>query len=737
MEITQIPDPVADPAAEGATGETQMDIANREEAPEQEEQDPDQKVLIEVLDKYTWRKPTSECVHDLIKKQSDYYQYCVATGKMALWRLVFEQYNRGFITLGSISRGGTEGELLNLPVNEFRNVVDHVVGLSTQDQLAFEPQPVNNDYTTAAQVTLSKGILNDYAKNRGLSGSCDRTALNAYLFGEGSVLKLFNENLGDIKLVDTVNQKIIRKGDEQFIELNPTNLIRDINVQQFKDNQWFIGRLFVNKYDLAAQFPKKARDITQKSIATDWDNTRLTAIRGEKSDLIPLYVGIHKPTSAVPFGRLIFYLDAETWLQDGHLDYRDFPVFTNMPCPVESINFGYTTAFDLLPLQQILDIIDGGHATNLSNFLVSNILVPENCNLGVADLIGSMNLLKYNAQAGKPEALNLVLFPPEGPNFRQFVVQRMEVLAGINATNRGQTEDKITSGTMAALYASQAIRFNGKFQKSYAEFCGSLASGVLHDLQDHPEEKRTGLVAGKGNKSYMKEFYGKDVNMIDRVIVQVGSPFAQTDAGKIQIAQDLLNSPAGLDPKEYLEVVETGSLEPLTEGPHRELMLIKAENERLSEGGVCKAVISDDHTTHIKEHKNVIADPGLRMSNDPMAAKIVTNTLTHIAEHEKLLMQGGQTRPILMGIIGQPVVGGGAPPPGPVKKPMAKPAPKPGAPAPAPAARPPMAGAGGPAAAPKPPMARPKMPVAGAPRGSVAVPAVAAPPPMAGGGAHA
>ena len=661
----------------GPTGETQMDLASQDE---QDQPEPEKSELNKQLDEYYWRKPTLECVQSLVRKVSEYYEYCNATGKMALWRMVFEQYNRGYITLGSVSRGGVEGELLNLPINEFRNIIDHVIGLTTQDKLAFEPQPVNNDYSTAAQVTLAKGILNDYVNNRGMSQTCDAGAQNGYLFGEGTTVKLFNENLGDIKFVDTTEQKIYRKGDIQFLDVNPTNLIRDIHIQQFKDNQWFIVRLFVNKYDLAAQYPEKAKDICEKSIATDWDNTRITATRGEKSDLIPLFMAFHKQTSSLPFGRQIFYLDSDTWLEDQHLEYREFPVYTNMPAPVESINFGYTTAFDLLPLQQILDIIDSGCATNLTNFLVSNILVPEGCNLGVADLIGSMNLLKYQASAGKPEALNLVEFPPEAQAFRSLIVQRMETLAGVNAQLRGMTDENITSGSQSALQDARAIRFNSRFAKAWAQYCADLATGVLHDLQDHPEDQRTGLVAGKGNKAYLKEFYGSDVNMIDRVTMNLGSAYANTEAGKIEIAKDLLNGPNGIDNRQYLEVIETGSLDAITSGPHDEMMEIHSENERLSDGEPVKAIITDDHPLHISEHRRVVSSPDMRTSNDPEAVKIITNTLTHIAEHEHLMQQCIQTRPILAGVLHLLPQGpaappphpapGGAKPPMPMKKPL-------------------------------------------------------------------
>lgn len=184
-----------------------MDADEDEQTDIEEQPTPQSDGLRQELDKYFWRKSTTECVQSLVKKASDYYNYINATGKMALWRLCFEQYNRGFITLGSISRGGVEGELLNLPINEFRNVVDHVIGLTTHDKLAFEPQPVNNDYSTAAQVTLAKGILGDYSRTHGMDRVCDKTAENAYIFGEGSVCKLFNENIGDLKFVDLANQR--------------------------------------------------------------------------------------------------------------------------------------------------------------------------------------------------------------------------------------------------------------------------------------------------------------------------------------------------------------------------------------------------------------------------------------------------------------------------------------------------------------------------------------------------
>jgi hypothetical protein len=171
------------------------------------------------------------------------------------------------------------------------------------------------------------------------------------------------------------------------------------------------------------------------------------------------------------------------------------------------------------------------------------------------------------------------------------------------------------------------------------------------------------MVAGKGNKAYLKEFYGSDVNMIDRVTMNLGSAYANTEAGKIEIAKDLLNGPNGIDNRQYLEVIETGSLDAITSGPHDEMMEIHSENERLQDGFPVKAIICDDHPLHIAEHRRVVSSPDMRVSKDPQAVQIITNTLTHIAEHEMLMQQCIQTRPILAGVLHLLPQGPAAPPP--------------------------------------------------------------------------
>jgi hypothetical protein len=100
-------------------------------------------------------------------------------------------------------------------------------------------------------------------------------------------------------------------------------------------------------------------------------------------------------------------------------------------------------------------------------------------------------------------------------------------------------------------------------------------------------------------------------------------------------------------PEQYISVINTGKLETMTEGQNKELLLVRAERERLIDGTVpVMAVLTDDHNLHIREHKSVIADPDLRMD-----AELVQRTLSHIQEHIDLLSDPNVAN--ILGILGQ------------------------------------------------------------------------------------
>jgi hypothetical protein len=157
----------------------------------------------------------------------------------------------------------------------------------------------------------------------------------------------------------------------------------------------------------------------------------------------------------------------------------------------------------------------------------------------------------------------------------------------------------------------------------------------------------------------MKEFSGQDLDKINRVMVDMGNPLTRTTAGKVNLAEQMMNFNLIENPDQYLQVVTTGRLEPVIEGKQAELLLIKSENEKLAEGVPQRALITDQHAQHILEHKTVLASPEAREDGN---APMVQVTLAHIQEHLNFLRTGD---PQLLALIHQQSIGAPAAPPQP------------------------------------------------------------------------
>lgn len=82
------------------------------------------------------------------------------------------------------------------------------------------------------------------------------------------------------------------------------------------------------------------------------------------------------------------------------------------------------------------------------------------------------------------------------------------------------------------------------------------------------------------------------------------------------------------DPVKVVEFLKSGQVESLTEDKFQDSILIRSENEALKKGETPIVMITDVHSQHILEHKEVLNDPDSRL--DP---NIVNNTLAHIQEH--------------------------------------------------------------------------------------------------------
>jgi hypothetical protein len=193
-----------------------------------------------------------------------------------------------------------------------------------------------------------------------------------------------------------------------------------------------------------------------------------------------------------------------------------------------------------------------------------------------------------------------------------------------------------------------------------------VGTATIQILKDFANAPKVIAIVGKNNRSLLKEFTGESISAINRVIVDVGNPLSRTIAGRVQMAEQMLQMQLIKTPAEYFQVMETGKIEVAFEGDMAEMLLIKAENEKMLDGKNPLVSPMDQHSIHIKEHRAVLADPELRED-----ANLVKVALDHIEDHMNALRN---TDPALLQMVGETAIPPvGAPPAGPQGAPQGNP----------------------------------------------------------------
>lgn len=549
----------------------------------------------------------------------------------------------------AISNGGEQGELVNLAINHYRNIAQNMLTMVTSTRPSFQARAINTDYKSQAQTTLANGLLEYYMRDKRLEGDLKRAVEYAIVMGAGYIKMEWNATSGEIYDVmdpeteidpDTGEEIVVREGfpvyegDVEFNVLSPFDVVFDTTKENSK-HDWQLCRSFKNKYDLAAKYPELEDEIIAIRTKSEITSRRVSLSPFDETVDVPVYEFFHRPTEALPRGRYVLYLSSDVILVDAPLPYRKLPIFRISPADILGTPYGYTSMFDLLPIQDAVNSLYSTILTNQSTFGVQNIYAERDAGITMSELSSGLNLIEGNPNTAPPQALNLTQTPGEIFNFLQMLERAMETVSGINSVARGNPDPKqnLRSGNALALVQSQALQFISGLQQSYIHLIEDVGTNLILLLQDFASVPRIAQISGKASATLMEEFTGDDLNSINRVIVDAGNALAQTTAGRLEMATQMLQMGLIKNAEEYLAVVTTGKLEVMTEGQNKELLTIRAENEELFSGKVdVMAVLTDEHSLHIREHKAVLADPKLR--HDPA---LVDRVLGHIQEHMNIL----------------------------------------------------------------------------------------------------
>ncbi len=624
---------------------------------------------------------STDVASDVTARVDQYYNYLRSGWKLELWNRCYRAMHNGGLEHGLILAGGNSGEQMLLKANHLRSINQNITNAVTSERPSFDAKAVNNDYQSRVQCQLGQQILDyDIMREKKLESTTRQAVEYAVHYGEGFITKTWDWNKGEIlgQMPDTEamddqgmptpgSGKPQWSGTLQFRSYGPWDVIRDFVEDDEDELQWYVVRDFVNRYDLLAQYPDKAEEIMAAPTRNEaFSNHPMVAFRQvmvqhmwQYTDEIEVFYFYHDRTAALPHGREMM-LAGTNFIVDGPLKYRDIPVYRIAAGRQPGTAFGYTMTFDLLPIQHAINAQYTTIATNQAAFGIQSVGVPTGANITAKQLGTGLQILEFDPVpgvegGGMPVGVNLTKTAPETFTWLDHLVRDLQLISGVNSTQRGAPEENIKSGSMAALVVSQALTFTIDLQASYIEALEQIATGSIADYVDFATAPQIALVAGKSNSTYLKTFKGDDLKMISRVVVDVGNPLMKTIAGRLEVAQQLLANKKIDSAADYIAVLTSGRLEPVTGGPESENLCILAENEELAAGRKVQVMMTDLHPLHIRKHKVVLAMPSARAPDaDGQTSAVVTAALDHLQQHiqamktvDPALLQMLEMQPIL------------------------------------------------------------------------------------------
>jgi hypothetical protein len=611
------------------------------------------------------------------KEEFDNFRDAVwATGLADRWRGDWNLYyarDDGVAAWGdNLYPEGEQGEKVRMRVNIARALIRHLLTMTIAQRPVVDPKAKNSDVKSSHNVEIGRAVADDYLKTKKIYKHIDDGVEFGLVEGAAFIHGKWNPLAGGLHAAPPDDNGVpqpIPRGDVEFHVSTPLDVGMDLRASSWHEirRSKLTVREWQNRYELAATYPQAAEQIMQAPTrgADGTEDQELptparTATVASPSDLIEVGYFYHAKTAAVEDGRMLIYLQSDgTPLEDGPLPYEKIPVFRVAASDVIGSPLGYGPMTELAPMQEALDKTFSSIATRFFAFGVPNIVAARGASPDVTQLPGGSNLLEVDASPdGKlpVEVLDLLGVKPEMFKWPEILTQIMGTISGINAVVQGNPPPGLDAGVAIAQFQAMAVQFASGIQQSYAECIEEIVLWIFEALRIHSETMpRTVQLVGKSRRQAVEDFYG---GMLDfaGVSVDMGNPLSRTAAGKAMIADYLRNSGIPVTPEQFLQVLNTGTTEPVSEGVVSEMDLIRQENEMLSSGEPVHALRGENHALHIREHRAILANPDVKFNQ-----KLLAMAEQHMTEHEQLWMMGDPLLGIAMGVI--PMGAGAMPPP--------------------------------------------------------------------------
>jgi hypothetical protein len=654
-------------------------------------------------DRY-WAAEDSDAIGAAVRHQWERYQQRIReTGRHQIWRVADLCYHGrnpdgSYANAHAVSFGGAEGEIAQLHVGHYRQLVRSMHTLATQQRPAIEATANSNDPESVSSTIVARQLLEYDLDDSGLEEALYGTHTRALVYSEGYLVQTWDRHAGELvgtapvapEMVDASEPGLpegvegvempVREGACRTDVRSPMDVARDLDLDSAAEPPWYVVRTRVHRWELASRFPEsgEARRAVLEAPSAPGDQYTLwehrTDSSGDESDYVHMLTLYHMPTDALPDGRIVEVVDGHV-LYDAPYEYDHCVVHRDMPSDELDRPVGYGDTWDLLALSQALDAVESGMLTSSDAGATPSYVASRGQKVDVKMLEGGLQVIEYDADDGRtqgPQLLERAEVRSSDFNYSSHLRQSLEILSGINATTRGVAESQVKSGADRALIATMAVQANSWQQRGYANLLRSVLNGRVQLYRQHMTSERVVEIAGRDKAGHVAVVSADRLAHIRRVRVELGPPDLRTIEGRIRLADAMLEryGPDVVTPAKYMTVRQTGRLDDLDDPVSDHKVRARRENDLIREGRfeMVQALVVDHHACHIAEHAREIVSIDLWGQSD--AIQQIQALDAHISAHVQLWQSAspeilsatgqGPSPSTLMGPPGGP---GGGPPP--------------------------------------------------------------------------
>jgi len=606
--------------------------------------------------KYMFSEDADQLAPELLKKFKNFGNYIESSNLERLWARAYQTYYGNSNSSDyEIGRTGEQGEFSTITVNHARNLIKHIKAMVTQNRMNFDTIAENSDLSTRNTTIVANAILDQLFYEKRYEDKLVQLLELGLIMGTSFAAVEWEPGS---KLVDTdENGQPVWAGDTSVKILSPLEVLIEPFKFEYDTQNWVVFRELQNKFDVAAKYAPDDDELYNSivNLPPVQEIQYFTKFYEKDEHTIYVYKMYHKPTPHMPQGRMMVFCDKDIVLLDGANPYDALPVFCFRPDIRYAGAYGHSPLFDLMPLQEALNVLDSAALTIADNFSVPNIVVSKASNLEATELSGGLRIIELDPDpefpgGGMPTPMKMPQISNDMTNLRAQYVADQERLSGINQVMRGTAAQTPMSGTAIALSASMSQTYNSSVEREYINITEKIAFALLcliHKFQSY-EEILTDT--GVANEFAVRSFKGQDLEGIRRVRVHLGNQLAKTLAGRLTIADNLL-SQQQVTPDEYLEIIRSGSLNKQLETKTAEPGYIQLENEQLAKGEHPVMNALDNHVKHIEAHKALLFRPEVRQTESVLAT-----ILEHISEHTQQMLEMSVSNPTMLSIaLGMPI----------------------------------------------------------------------------------